>query len=127
VGAESQVTFNPVEYVQICGRGCHTGTGGYLSGSGANVRWDSQVPLDKTFPVRAPLWNWGTGHDLIDSTGGAIALLVVGLVFNAATFLLLFALIAVIRGRRLLLHPNRQVPDGSLSGGSTSRPHDSDS
>ncbi|HEX6454228.1 MAG TPA: hypothetical protein VF060_32805 [Trebonia sp.] len=65
VGAESQVSFNPVEYVQICGKGgCHTGTDGYLSGSGTSVRWDSQVSLGKTFPVRVPLWNWGAGHNL---------------------------------------------------------------
>jgi hypothetical protein len=122
VGAENQVTFTPVEYVQICGKGgCHTGTDGYLSGSGANVRWDSQVPLDKTFPVRVPLWNWRTGHNLVGSTGGAIALLVVGLFFNAFALLLLFALITAIRARRLILHPDRQVPTGSLPGGGTPR------
>jgi hypothetical protein len=72
------------------------------------------VPLNETFPVRVPLWNWGTGHNLIDSTGGAIALLVARLFFNAFAVALLFAL---IRARRLIVHPNRQVPAGSLAGG----------
>jgi len=114
VGAESQVNFHPVEYVQVCVKGgCHTATDGYLSGSGANVRWDSQVPLNETFPVRVPLWNWGTGHNVIESTGGAIGLLVAGLFFNVFAVALLFAVIALIQHRHLILHPNRQVPAGS--------------
>jgi hypothetical protein len=75
------------------------------------------VPLNETFPVRVPLRNWGTGHNLINSTGGAIALLVVGLFFNVFAVALLFALIAAIRARRLIVHLNRQLPAGSLSGG----------
>ena len=66
VGAESQDTFNPVSYGQACSgvpraRGCHTVTDGYLSRSGADVTWGSQVPLGQPFSVRDPLWAWGTG------------------------------------------------------------------
>jgi len=35
-------------------------TEGYLSKSGTDVTWGSQVPLDHPFSVRDPLWAWGT-------------------------------------------------------------------
>ena len=57
VGAGNQDTFNPVSYGQACvpRGGCHTVTEGYLSKSGADVTWGSQVPLGQPFSVRDPL------------------------------------------------------------------------
>ena len=52
-----------MSYGQSCGvprGGCHTVTEGYLSKSGTDVTWGSQVPLDHPFSVRDPLWAWGT-------------------------------------------------------------------
>jgi len=69
-GAESQDTFNPLPYGQACSKGgCHTVTEGYLSKSGADVTWDSQVPLGQPFTVRVPVWAWGTGRNLIYGDG----------------------------------------------------------
>ena len=64
LGAEHQDTFNPVSYSQACGgvttrtMHCNTVTVGYLSDSGADVTWDSQVPLHQPFSARDPLWAW---------------------------------------------------------------------
>jgi hypothetical protein len=69
-GAESQDTFNPLPYGQACSKGgCHTVTEGYLSKSGADVTWDSQVPLGQPFTVRVPVWASGTGRNLIYGDG----------------------------------------------------------
>ncbi len=97
-GAENRDTFNPVSYGQSCGKGgCHTVTEGFLSGSGADVTWDGQAPLGQPFTVREPLWAWGTGRNLITGNGPAIAMLVVGLFFNAFTILLVLALAGGVR------------------------------
>jgi len=68
-GAESQDTLNPLSYGQACKGGCHTVTEGYLSKSGADVTWDSQVPLGQPFTVRVPVWASGTGRNLIYGDG----------------------------------------------------------
>ena len=105
VGAENQDTFNPVSYAQACGGGgryggCHTVTEGYLSKSGADVTWGSQVPLGQPFSVRDPLWAWGSGRTLTngDSDGSAIPTIVAGLFFDGVTLLLLYVLVVVVRG-----------------------------
>ena len=105
VGAENQDTFTPVSYAQACGGGgryggCHTVTEGYLSKSGADVTWGSQVPLGQPFSVRDPLWAWGSGRTLTngDSDGSAIPTIVAGLFFDGATLLLLYVLVVVVRG-----------------------------
>jgi hypothetical protein len=103
-GAESQDTFNPVSYGQACsssvGHGagsCRTVTEGYLSSSGADVTWGSQVPLGQPFRVRDPLWAWGRGRALISGDSSAIASIVAGLFFDGATLLLLYILVVVVR------------------------------
>jgi len=68
VGAENKDTFTPVSYSHcpvVHNAGCHVVTEGYLSGTGANVNWGTQVPLGQPFSVREPLWAWGTGRTLI--------------------------------------------------------------
>jgi hypothetical protein len=100
-GAESRDTFHPLGYNEACGRsGCHTVTDGFLSGSGADVTWNSDVPLGQPFTVGVPVWNWGTGRNLISGAGTAIAVAAVGLFFNGVAIVLLAALIAVARHTR---------------------------
>jgi hypothetical protein len=99
-GAESRDTFNPVSYGQSCSRGgCHTVTEGYLSSTGTDVTWGSQVPLGHPFTVREPIWAWGTGRNLTNGDGTAIAMIIVGLFFDGITILLLFVLTMVVRHR----------------------------
>lgn len=101
-GAESQDTFNPLSYGQACRKGgCHTVTEGYLSKSGADVTWDSRVPLGQPFTVRVPVWAWGTGRNLIYGDGDPIAMMIVGLFlegwrFRGIAVLLVFVLLAVL-------------------------------
>jgi uncharacterized membrane protein len=98
IGAGNQDTFNPVSYGQACSRaGCHTVTNGYLSRSGADVTWASQVPLGQPLSVRDPLWAWGTGRNLITSDGPAVVDILVGLFFNGVTILLVYALLVIRR------------------------------
>lgn len=105
----NQDTFNPVSYGQACSKGgCHTVTYGYLSKSGADVTWGSEVTLGQPFPVHEPVWAWGAGRDLVSGYGSAIALIIVGLFFNGITFLLLFALVMIVRHTRL--RRSQQMP-----------------
>jgi hypothetical protein len=105
-GVESHDTFNPVNYAQACSRGgCSTVTEGFLSNSGANVTWDSQVPLGRSFPVRVPVWNWGIGHSLISSDGRAVVGLVIGLVLNAFSVIMLLTLFMLMRTMRKIRKP----------------------
>jgi hypothetical protein len=61
-GAGHQDTFVPVSYSQVCGKaGCSTVTDGILAESGADVTWPAQVPLGRSFTVRAPVWVAGSG------------------------------------------------------------------
>jgi hypothetical protein len=104
VGAEHHDTFNPVSYRQACGGlpsrtggGCRIVTEGYLSNSGGDVTWASQVPLDHPFSVRDPLWAWGTWRnvDAYTGDGSAIPTIVAGLFFDGVTLLLLYALVVI--------------------------------
>jgi hypothetical protein len=101
VGAENQDTFNPVSYGQACTPpprgGCQTVTEGYLSKSGADVTWGSQVPLSQSFSVRDPLLAWGTGRDLTSGDGSAIPNIAGGLFFNGVALLLLYVLVVIVR------------------------------
>ena len=127
VGAENQDTFNPVSYGQACsgvphrgGGGCQMVTEGYLSKSGGNVTWGSQVPLGQPFSVRDPLWAWGRGRILINGDGEAIPNIVAGLFFDGATLLLLYILVVIVRdtpSRR-----SQRMPAGADLGGVRS-PH----
>jgi len=100
-GADSTTTFQPVSYAQDCARsGCSTVTDGFLADSGADVTWGSQVPLNKPFPVKVPVWNWGIGHNLIEGDGTAIAGLIVGLIFDGFAIMLISIFVMVIAVRR---------------------------
>jgi len=102
VGAEHQDTFHPVSYGQSCthlgrGGGCHIVTEGYLSQSGADVTWGSQVPLGQPVSARDPLWAWGSGRTLTSGDGSAIATILGGLFFDGVTLLLLYILVVIVR------------------------------
>ena len=126
VGAENQDTFNPVSYGQACNHvprgGCHTVTEGYLSKSGADVTWGSQVPLGQPFRVRDPLWAWGSGRNLTSGDGSAIPNIVAGLFFDGVTLLLLYALVVIVRDTASRRSQLMSVPAGADPGG-VSRTH----
>jgi len=123
VGAGNQDTFNPVSYGQSCahlGRngGCHIVTEGYLSKSGADVTWGTQVPLDQPFSARDPLWAWGSGRTLTGGEGSAIATIIAGVFFDGLTLLLLYILVVVLRDtssrrNQPVLAPARAAPGGA--------------
>jgi hypothetical protein len=115
-GAGDQDTFDPVSYGQSCGvprGGCHTVTEGYLSGSGMDVTWGSQVPLGQSFSVRDPLWAWGTGRNLTSGDGSAIPNIVAGLFFDGVTLLLLYALVVIVRDTLSRRSQRTPVPAGA--------------
>jgi hypothetical protein len=120
-GAENQDTFNPVSYGQACSPpprgGCHTVTEGYLSKSGADVTWGSQVPLGQPFSVRDPLWAWGAGRNLTSGDGSAIPAIVGGLFFDGVTLLLLYVLVVIVRGTSSRRSQRMSVPAGADPGG----------
>jgi hypothetical protein len=124
VGAENQDTFNPASYGQACNSvthrypgGCQIVTEGYLSKSGADVTWGSQVPLGQPFSVRAPLWAWGRGRTLISGDGSAIPTIIAGLFFGGATLLLLYILVVIVRDTPSRRTPPMSVPAGATPGG----------
>jgi hypothetical protein len=123
VGAENQDTFNPVSYGQACGGGvghgisCHTVTEGYLSSSGADVTWGSQVPLGQPFRVHDPLWAWGGGRTLASGEGAAIPTIIAGLFFDGVTLLLLYILVVIVRETPSRRSQAMPVPAGADPGG----------
>jgi hypothetical protein len=120
VGAENQDTFNPVSYGPACitvpRRGCHTVTEGYLSKTGADVTWGSQMPLGQPFSVRDPLWAWGTGRTLISGDGSAIGTIVAGLFFDGVALLLLYVLVVIVRDTPLRPSQRMSAPAGADPG-----------
>ena len=127
-GAEHPDTFNPVSYEQACsnvGRygGCHTVTVGYLSASGADVTWGSQVPLGQPFSVRDPLWAWGRGRTLTSGEGGAIADIIACLFFDGVTLLLLYILVVIVRDTSSRRSEPVPVPAGAHPGGAAPAHH----
>lgn len=121
VGAENQDTFNPVSYGPACltvpRRGCHTVTEGYLSKSGADVTWGSQVPLGQPFSVHDPLWTWGGGRTLTSGDGSAIPTIVAGLFFDGVTLLLLYILVVMVRDTPSKRSQRMSAPAGADPGG----------
>jgi hypothetical protein len=96
-GAESTSTFRPASYAQDCGRsGCTPVTDGRLTG-GASATWPDQVPLGHAFPVREPIWRWGSGSQLVDGNGAAIGLIFVGVLFDGAAALVLVHVVKLVR------------------------------
>jgi hypothetical protein len=114
VGVENQDTFHPVSYGQACSGarrgGCHTVTEGYLSTTGADATWGSQVPLGQPFSVRDPLWSWGTGRNLTSGDGPAIENIVGGLFFDGVSLLLLYVVVAIARDASGSARPSRRMP-----------------
>jgi len=128
VGAGNHDTFNPVSYGQSCNNiprsgGCHPVTEGYLSKSGADVTWGSQVPLGQPFSVRDPLWVWGNGRNLTSGEGSAIPNIVAGLFFDGVTLLLLYALVVTGRHTSAERSQRMSVPAGADPGGVRRTPH----
>ena len=123
IGAENQDTFNPVSYGQACSGGvghgfsCHTVTEGYLSESGADVTWGSQVPLGQPFSVHDPLWAWGGGRTLTGGDSSAIPTIVAGLFFDGVTLLLLYILVVIVRDTPSRRSQQMSVPAGTDPGG----------
>jgi hypothetical protein len=125
-GAENQDTFNAVSYSQCTiayHHGCHVVTEGYLSRTGEQVTWGSQVPLGHPFGVRDPLWAWGTGRKLIDGDGSAIPDIVAGLFFDAVALLLLFVVVVVLRETSPRRSQRMPVPAGTGPGAVRRTPH----
>jgi hypothetical protein len=109
-GAGSHDTFVPVSYGQVCGRSsCSTVTDGFLQQSGADVTWSGRVPLGQSVPVRAPVWDWGSGRTLISGTGDAIGVTILGLFFDFLAVVMVIAVTAVVR-HRLATWRGRAVP-----------------
>ena len=130
LGAENQDTFHPVSYGQACSLaphrfsgGCQTVTEGYLSGSGADVIWGSQVPLGQPFSVRGPFWAWGRGRVILTGDGPAIANIIAGLFFDGVTLLLLYILVVVMRDAPSRRSQRMPVPAGADPGGVRRTPH----
>ncbi len=129
-GAEHQDTFNPVSYAQACngvGRhgSCHIVTEGYLSKSGADVIWGSQLPLGQPFSVRDPLWAWGSGRTLTDGDGSAIPTIIAGLFFGGVTLLLLYVLVVIVRSTSARRSQRVSAP-ARADPGEVRRPHHPD-
>ena len=126
VGAEHQDTFHPVSYAQSCthlgrvGHACHIVTEGYLSASGADVTWGSQVPLGQPFSARDPLWAWGSGRTLTFGEGSAIATILGGLFFDGVTLLLVYILVVIVRNTSS--RRSRRVPAPARAGPGVVRP-----
>jgi hypothetical protein len=94
-------------------------TEGYLSKSGADVTWGTQVPLGQPFSVRDPLWAWGSGRKLIDGDGSAIGTIIAGLFFDGVALLLLYVLVVLVRDNDTSPRRSQQtsVPPGADPGG----------
>jgi hypothetical protein len=125
-GAENRDTFNPVSYSHcpiVYRRGCHVVTEGYLSRTGAQVDWDSVVPLGQPFPVSDPLWAWGSGRKLINGDGSAIPDIVAGLFFDAGALLLLYVLVVIVRETSPRRSQRMPVPAGTGPGAVRRTPH----
>jgi hypothetical protein len=125
-GAENQDTFNPVSYSHcpmVYARGCRVVTEGYLSRTGAQVSWGSQVPLGQPFRVRDPLWAWGSGRKLINGVGSAIPDIVAGLFFDAVALLLLYVLVVIVRETSPGRSQQMPVPAGTGPGAVRRTPH----
>ncbi len=100
VGAGNSVTFTPLSYSQVCGRGgCHNITNGVLqTNPPVSATWQYQVPLDQPFLVRQPVWDgWGS-PDLMDgvSAGGSIF---GALIFDIPAIFIVIRLVHMARRR----------------------------
>jgi hypothetical protein len=99
-------TFVPQSHDLSCsyhGNGnCSIVTIGLLeSGSHAvNSTWPHDVPLNRPFRVREPIWTWGLGSALIDSDGIAIGAALISLLFIGFAVFAAVHFIGVVLRRR---------------------------
>lgn len=114
IAGGKMVTFVPQSHAVSCsyhGNGdCSTVTIGILKTDGGGVRstWPNDVPLDRPFPVREPVWTWGIGSALIDGDGIAVGAALVSLLFDGVAVLAAVYFVKVIRrklGRRRQADP----------------------
>jgi hypothetical protein len=104
IAGGKMVTFVPQSYAVSCsyhGTGdCSTVTIGILeTGGGVRSTWPNEVPLDRSFKVREPVWTWGIGSALIDGDGIAIGAALVSLLFDWVAVLAAIYFLKVIRRR----------------------------
>ena len=99
--------FLPRSYIQDCGKdGCISRTAGILEGSGLPAVWLAKVPLDRAFPVQAPVWRADSSPTLMTS-GRAVGYTLLGMILDAAALSTLFGYIIRL-SRRLR---SRERPD----------------
>jgi ABC-type Fe3+ transport system permease subunit len=100
-GTEKMVTFDPVSYSTSCAArgGCTTSTVGTLEtgGKGTDATWPDVVPLGQPFKVREPVWRWGLGAALIDSTWIAVVAILISLLLDVAGVFVLFSIVRLAR------------------------------
>jgi len=102
-GAERTATFDPVSYQTNCDRySCGTITDGVLktgggAGAGVSASWQNVVPLGRPFQVREPLWRWGLGLSLIDSSKTALIALIISLMIEAWAVLIVVKVVRLAR------------------------------
>jgi hypothetical protein len=100
-GAEATATFVPHSYSQECGRdSCMDVTNGVLQPGGTAVTLQRKVPLGQSLTERRPLWAWGSGVDLIDSTASAWVAMSLSLIMMGIAALVLFAIYRYYRRSR---------------------------
>jgi hypothetical protein len=100
-GAEATATFVPQSYAQECGRSsCYKVTNGVLQPGGTAVTLQDTVPLGQPITERRPLWPWGSGVDLIDSTVSAWMAMVFSLVMLVVSALVVLAVTRYYQRRR---------------------------
>ena len=82
--------FLPHSYLQDCGKdGCTTRTAGILPASGLPAVWPASVPLDRAFPVQAPVWRAGSSPTLMTSDP-AVGYTLLAMIIDAAAASTLF-------------------------------------
>ncbi|HUD78792.1 MAG TPA: hypothetical protein VMR00_13165 [Streptosporangiaceae bacterium] len=118
-GAERTATFDPVSYQTNCDRySCGTITDGVLktgggAGAGVSASWQNVVPLGRPFQVREPLWRWGLGLSLIDSSKTALIALIISLMIEAWAVLIVVKVVRLARNWRR--HRQQRAAPASVS------------
>jgi hypothetical protein len=103
--------FVPHSYLQDCGKdGCTTRTAGILQTSGLPAVWPASVPLDRAFPVHAPVWRAGSSPTLMTSDP-AVGYTLLAMIIDATAASTLFGytlrLSRRLRRRRRLRSPDQ--------------------
>jgi hypothetical protein len=110
--------FAPRSYVQDCGKdGCATATAGILEGSGLPAVWPALVPLDRAFPVQAPVWRTGSSPTLMTSepaVGYTLLAMIIDATAASTLFGYLLRLSRRLRPLRRLRRPQSHDQPGWL-------------